>query len=330
MTNTLKISIVTPSFNQANYLEQTIQSVLDQDYPNLEYIIMDGGSTDGSVEIIRKYEKYIAHWESNSDKGQSDAINKGLKYCTGDIFNWLNSDDYYNSGALKTVAKAFHENGADVIGGRERAFYSSTGETTEIFNGTQIKGNVYELIYHGIIDQPPTFWNMKTIRALGPLPINLHYTMDAYWWIKYLLLSGLENVFKIEDILTNFRLHEHSKSMTAQDNFEVERLSLRKELAHTLNFNTVISQYYEDKDLIPLDGIFNDCKNLLSADIKKLESVFAAYIYPLYYMKYDLPNAKAAFKIFKRYSAINIRFISDFIKLLLIPGFVLSALRKLK
>lgn len=94
-----KISIVTPSFNQGEYLEETIDSVLSQKYPNLEYIIMDGGSKDNSVDIIKKYEKYLTYWESKPDRGQSHAINKGLKKCNGEIFNWLCSDDYLEPGA---------------------------------------------------------------------------------------------------------------------------------------------------------------------------------------------------------------------------------------
>ena len=104
-----KITIITPSFNQGNYLEQTIDSVLSQNYSNLEYIIIDGGSADNSVDIIKKYEKHLAYWVSEKDKGQTNAINKGLKIATGDIVNWLNSDDYYEPDALHKVADAFDE-----------------------------------------------------------------------------------------------------------------------------------------------------------------------------------------------------------------------------
>ena len=102
-----KISIVTPSFNQSQYLETTIKSVLNQKYPNLEYIIMDGGSNDGSVEIIKKYEKFITHWESKPDKGQADAIYRGFEQSKGGIIGWINSDDYYLDGALARVEEFF-------------------------------------------------------------------------------------------------------------------------------------------------------------------------------------------------------------------------------
>lgn len=112
-----KISIVTPSFNQGRYLEKTILSVLEQGYPNLEYIIIDGRSSDNSVEIIKKYEKYLKYWVSEEDHGQSHAINKGFAHATGDLLAWLNSDDYYAPGALKMVAEVY---GANQPIGREK------------------------------------------------------------------------------------------------------------------------------------------------------------------------------------------------------------------
>ena len=120
-----RISIVTPSFNQGKYIEQTIQSVLSQNYPNLEYIIIDGGSTDGTVEIIKKYEQQLTYWISEPDKGQTDAINKGFAKCTGEIFNWINSDDYYSPNSLHIVAEVFSENPtAKVVCGLENGFYN--------------------------------------------------------------------------------------------------------------------------------------------------------------------------------------------------------------
>ena len=110
----MKISIVTPSFNQGQFLESTILSVLDQDYPDLEYIIIDGGSTDNSLEVIRKYTDRISYWVSEPDEGQSHAINKGWSMATGDIIAWINADDVYCPGAFSLVAKAF-ENNPDAV-----------------------------------------------------------------------------------------------------------------------------------------------------------------------------------------------------------------------
>src|SRR5690606_31772171 len=114
-----KISIVTPSYNQGQFIEETILSILNQNYPNLEYIIIDGGSTDNTVEIIKKYEDRITYWVSEKDNGQADAINKGLEQCTGEIFNWINSDDYLAKKSLYSIAIAsiYNDNAKIIAGG---------------------------------------------------------------------------------------------------------------------------------------------------------------------------------------------------------------------
>lgn len=138
MAAPLRISIVTPSFQQASTIRETIESVLKQDYAELEYCVLDAGSQDGTVEILRSYEKDPRfHWVSEADQGQSDALNKGLARCTGEVFNWINSDDYLEPGALKRVAEAFRKNpDLDIVSGWTAEF---RGCPLEFFNRIQLQ-----------------------------------------------------------------------------------------------------------------------------------------------------------------------------------------------
>jgi glycosyltransferase involved in cell wall biosynthesis len=174
-----KISIVTPSYNQGKYLEETILSVIKQNYPNLEYIIIDGGSTDNSVEIIKKYEKYLTYWVSEKDNGQSDAINKGLKRCTGEIFNWLNSDDYLEPNALFKIAEAYKKNP------QKKVFcfgmYHFVDGEKKLFEKQNNPENELQCYCNPIMQQPSMYYSMDAIKLLGPINLYLHYSMDYEW-----------------------------------------------------------------------------------------------------------------------------------------------------
>ncbi len=211
-----KISIVTPSYNQGQYIEQTIQSVLGQDYPNLEYIIIDGGSTDNSGEIIKKYEKHLAYWVSEKDKGQSDAINKGISRATGEIFNWLNSDDFYSPGVLQEVANSFSA-GVDVVCGKVRFHYAdgSTAFTTAFPHSD----NVMEVISSTKFVQQSTFFPLKFIKEVNGVNPELHYSMDFELWLKYLFIYGLSGVKNNDKVIANFRIHGASKTYLSDNNF---------------------------------------------------------------------------------------------------------------
>ena len=208
MKNFPKISIVTPSYNQAGFLERTILSVLNQDYPNLEYIIIDGGSTDGSVEIIKKYEKYLAYWVSEKDKGQSDAINKGFQKSTGDILAWLNSDDTYLSGTLFKVVKAFQENpNADLIFGN---IYHVDEKDQRIGELRFTKFDFPTLIYEGgNLHQPGSFWTREIYNRVGGIDPKYIFCMDYDFFCR---VGGIGNFIFIRDYLANFRIHKNAKS----------------------------------------------------------------------------------------------------------------------
>ena len=224
-----KISIITPSFNQADYIEQTICSVLDQEYHNLEYIIIDGGSTDKSAEIIKKYSKYLSYWISEPDKGQSDAINKGYNKATGDVINWLNSDDYYEPGSLDKIGAVFSDTTVNIYCGISRIFgngieYQSKG--TDIY-----PGNLEKTIGWARIDQPETFMRKKVWDKLGSVDTRLHYLMDRELWIRYLLHFGFDGIVKSDELIANFRLHPGSKTVSQSDQFVRESLNLFYSLA---------------------------------------------------------------------------------------------------
>lgn len=232
-----KITIVTPSYNQGQYLEQTILSVLEQNYPNLEYIIIDGGSIDNSVEIIRKYEHHLSFWVSEKDKGQSDAINKGLQRATGEVFNWLNSDDYYEPNALIKIAEAFRDPSVSCVCGRSRLFRCEN-ETLYFSQGTDMyPDNLAKTIGWARMDQPETFFRTSSIRQIGLLDIRLHFLMDRDWWLKYLFVFGLQGVVQIPDVLVNFRLHDTSKTVSQQEGFKRDHDSLFFSLAQTYGLN---------------------------------------------------------------------------------------------
>jgi glycosyltransferase involved in cell wall biosynthesis len=225
------ISIITPSFNQAQYLEQTIHSVLSQGYPNLEYIVIDGGSTDGSVDIIRKYAKHLHYWVSEKDSGQSEAINKGLRRATGEVINWLNSDDYYQPNALATVAGAFADPAVNVLCGRSRLF-AGNDATVRYSPGTDVyPGNLAKTIGWARIDQPETFFRRSAMLRVGPLDTRLHYVMDRDWWIRYLFTFGLSGIRQLPQVLVNFRLHDTSKTVSQAVAFQREYDAYFKGLA---------------------------------------------------------------------------------------------------
>jgi len=210
-----KVSIITPSYNQGQFLEETILSVLNQDYPNLEYIIIDGGSTDNSVEIIKKYQDRIAYWVSEPDKGQSDAINKGFRIATGDILAWLNSDDLYLPGAI-SAAVSYMQDRHDVsciIGDQE----TIGPEGEYLCTVKNIPFNFCRTLYGGsMIPQPSTFFTRKALDIAGYLDTSLQYQMDYDFFLR-MAYKGIRFGI-IERPLAAFRLHHMSKTVSEYSN----------------------------------------------------------------------------------------------------------------
>jgi glycosyltransferase involved in cell wall biosynthesis len=224
MQNLPKISIVTCSYQQAPFLERTIRSLLDQDYPNLEYIIIDGGSTDGSVEIIRKYENRLAYWISEKDSGQSSAINKGLRRATGEIVGWLNSDDSYAPRSLERIGHFYARNlDVDMVFGHTCVI----DENDRIIRRmVSVPTNAFELMRYNrnIFSQPGTTWRRSIHEKLGYLDESLHFVMDADWWVR---VAGSHRTALLPYHLANLRTYPTTKSRSQNWNAEYAEFEKR-------------------------------------------------------------------------------------------------------
>ena len=213
-----KISIVTPSYNQGEFLEETIRSVLLQNYPNLEYIVIDGGSTDNSLDIIRKYEKHMSCWVSEKDEGQADAINKGLSMSTGEIVAWLNSDDFYEKDILTTVASEISvgKNKFIVVGDIWAVDRSGTIMRKWHTRAPTLLSLIFQYrayLVRGLVfmpNQPAVFWHRQVLEEIGLLRKELYYAMDYEYWLR--MLSHEYRFYKMDHVLANYRFHERAKS----------------------------------------------------------------------------------------------------------------------
>ena len=324
-----KISIVTPSFNQGKYIEQTIQSVLNQNYPNLEYIIIDGGSTDETVEIIKKYEQQLSYWVTEPDKGQTDAINKGFAKCTGEIFNWINSDDYYEQGTFEKLAKLFSDNcNVNVVCGREWSFEDENPADKILNAGSIIKQNIFETISAGVIDQPCTFFRKQAIDEFFPLHASLHYVMDKQLWWGYLLKFGQGYILQTDSIFTWFRLHAQSKSIAQEQHFGKEIDQLKQSLFKQLKAPPVLEQQLEFNDSKVLNIRWNIC-------IPNGSRILAAFALPYVKRKYvhkDLKGAASLMKYIATWKGLGMHTTEWklWIATCLLPAPIVIALKKLK
>jgi cellulose synthase/poly-beta-1,6-N-acetylglucosamine synthase-like glycosyltransferase len=206
----MKVTIVTPSFNQGRFIRQTIESVLSQDYEDLEYIVVDGASTDGTLEILQEYDGRLK-WISEPDEGQSDAINKGFKMATGDIVAWLNSDDTYEPGAVSAVISYFEQNPEVVLIYGEGNIIDEEGKKLHRFSAT-IPFNLWALVHvWDYILQPATFFRKEALENVDYLNKELHWTMDWDLWLK---LSTKYDVLYINEYLANSREYSDTKTST--------------------------------------------------------------------------------------------------------------------
>jgi glycosyltransferase involved in cell wall biosynthesis len=227
----IKFSVVTPSYNQGQFIERTIKSVLTQRGEfKVEYIIMDGGSTDNTLKIIKNYESKIKnnefkklnkgitfYWHSNKDEGQSDAINQGLKKATGDVLAYINSDDTYTEGAFQKVSDAFEENPenkwltgcCNIIDQDDKPIRNTIAKYKNMWLGHY---SYKKLLILNFISQPATFWKQEILENYGLFDKKLSYAMDYDYWLK---IGKNNNPIIINNCIANFRIHGHSKGETA-------------------------------------------------------------------------------------------------------------------
>lgn len=222
-----RLTIITPSFNQGHFLEETILSVLNQNYPNLEYIIIDGGSTDNSVEIIKKYADKLAYWVSEKDRGQTHAINKGLEQATGEWVAYLNSDDLYTAGALEKITHLLRDPQVYWIAG-ECSIINNKGDFIREIKPF-IPGNLFGWLIRPFfkadekcpeIPQQSAFWRRELNTKLGSFNEEFHFCMDFELWVRF-FSNGYRPV-EVQDVLSCFRYHETSKTISQNTRFQNE------------------------------------------------------------------------------------------------------------
>lgn len=230
------VSIITPSYNQAAYLEQTILSVLNQDFSRIEYILVDGASTDGSVEIIKKYAGKFSYWVSEKDRGQADAINKGFTRATGDIVAWLNSDDYYLQGTVSAAVKVFEENPDAVLVYGNMLAVDEHGKTFNTLSYKQL--TLEDLLCFQIIGQPAVFMRRSALTKTSGLNLDFHFLLDHLLWIH---IAKQGKILHVDQTWSAARYHAEAKNRAKAAEFGREAFRILDEVAQDKTLAPVLA-----------------------------------------------------------------------------------------
>jgi len=215
------VSIITPSYNQAHFLGDTLRSVIEQDYPHVEYLVVDGGSTDGSLDIIKKYAGKLDWWISEPDQGQADAINKGLARAQGEIVAWLNSDDLYRPGAISAAVAALQQH---LDAGMVYADLDSIDRTGRVFNTIHYRQfSLLDLLSFEIIGQPTVFMRRAVFQQAGPLDTQYRYLLDHQLWLRMLQLAP---AVYVPQVWAAARHHAHAKNVGEAAGFGGEAMRI--------------------------------------------------------------------------------------------------------
>jgi glycosyltransferase involved in cell wall biosynthesis len=323
-----RISVITPSYNQGIYLEETILSVLNQNYPDVELIIIDGGSKDNSPEIIQKYSSRLSYWVSEPDSGQSEAINKGFDRATGDILMWLNSDDVLLDGSLNKINELFNQYPeVDIIHGQALLFGDAIKEQVIGKDGVDLE---YKYLAYIPFPQPSSFLRKKVLDKLLKVNTSLHYGMDFDLYVRA-YLEGFR-FMKVDYLFSKYRIHQSSKS-NDDLKFASDWAKIFSSVVRSLNGKEKIIEVLKDANLYVSGENSYHVTKILSAEHLNKSLLYHLYIQAHYhYNALELKRALELSKIIKRtdplfYKGKKLSVLS--FRSRYFPEFLIALLRKL-